>query len=147
MKIRRSAYYLEDCREFYVGDPKSSKGFREIYLTDEAIRILMDEKKKKKALSSFDSDFIFLDRDGKPVKRTTYNSQLKRIARKLSMEPFSIHKLRHTFATRCIESGMKPKTLQKIMGHSDITVTLNYYVHVSDNEMAGEMERFSEMAL
>ena len=72
--------------------------------------------------------------------------QLKRIAEKIGIEPFSIHKLRHTFATRCIESGMKPKTLQKILGHSDITVTLNYYVHITDDAMALEMAAFSRWA-
>lgn len=138
MRIQRSASYVEDHGEFVVGPPKSKNGYRDIYLTDEAIEILMRQEKT--------DGFIFTNK-GKPVKRANYNMQLKRICEKIGIEPFSIHKLRHTFATRCIESGMKPKTLQKILGHSDITVTLNYYVHISDNEMMTEMTRFSQMAL
>ena len=137
MHIQRSACYIEDHGEFVIGPPKTSNGYRDIYLTDEAIRILEGLSKT--------SIYVFA-RNGKPVKRANYNMQLKRIAEKLQIEPFSIHKLRHTFATRCIESGMKPKTLQKILGHSDITVTLNYYVHISDNEMMLEMREFERWA-
>jgi integrase len=45
-----------------------------------------------------------------------------------------MHVLRHTFATGCIEAGMLPKTLQKIMGHSDIGITMNLYVHITEDE-------------
>lgn len=137
MRIQRSASYVEDHGEFVVGPPKSKNGYRDIPLTDTAISILDGLPK--------DSIYVFA-RKGKPVKRANYNMQLKRISEKLQIEPFSIHKLRHTFATRCIESGMKPKTLQKILGHSDITVTLNYYVHISDNEMFLEMREFERWA-
>ena len=51
-----------------------------------------------------------------------------------------MHVLRHTFATRCIESGMRPKTLQMILGHSNIGITMNLYVHVTDDEKAREIE-------
>lgn len=50
-----------------------------------------------------------------------------------------MHVLRHTFATRCIESGMRPKTLQMILGHSTIGVTMNLYVHVTDEEKVKEV--------
>ena len=137
MKIQRSASYVEDHGEFIVGEPKSKNGYRDIYLTDTAMDILESLSK--------DSLYVFAKK-GKPVKRANYNTQLKRIAKKIGIEPFSIHKLRHTFATRCIESGMKPKTLQKILGHSDITVTLNYYVHISDDEMILSMREFERWA-
>ena len=137
MKIQRSASYIEDHGEFIVGEPKSKNGYRDIFLTDTAIDILKSMPK--------DSIYAFA-RKGIPVKRSNYNMQLKRICQKIGIEPLSIHKLRHSFATRCIESGMKPKTLQKILGHSDITVTLNYYVHISDNEMITEMREFERWA-
>ena len=50
-----------------------------------------------------------------------------------------MHILRHTFATRCIEGGMRPKTLQKILGHSNISITMNLYVHVTDDEKRKEI--------
>ena len=54
--------------------------------------------------------------------------------------------LRHTFATRCIEAEMKPKTLQYILGHSRIEMTMNLYVHVTDETVIKEMEKF-ELAI
>lgn len=49
-----------------------------------------------------------------------------------------MHSLRHTYATRCIEAGIRPKTLQVILGHSSITITMNLYVHAT--EEANEKE-------
>lgn len=48
--------------------------------------------------------------------------------------------LRHTFATRCIEGDMKPKTLQIILGHSNIGITMNLYVHTTEEEKLKEIE-------
>lgn len=135
MSISRQAFYIEDRNEFVVAPPKTDKGYRDIYLTSTAIDILKNRNRN--------SIYVFTDEDGEHIRRCYYNRMLSRICKKCNITPFSIHKLRHSFATRCIESGMKPKTLQKILGHSDVTITLNYYVHVSDNEMANEMERFS----
>ena len=58
------------------------------------------------------------------------------------MNPFSIHTLLHTFATRAIEADMKPKTLQEILGHSNIGITMNLYVHVTDEEKEKEIMKF-----
>lgn len=52
---------------------------------------------------------------------------------------FSMHVLRHTLATRCIEGGMMPKTLQKILGHSNIGITMNLYVHITEEEKQKEI--------
>ena len=57
---------------------------------------------------------------------------------------FSCHVLRHTFATRCIEAGMTPKTLQTILGHSNIGITMNLYVHTTDEQKNLEMDRVAE---
>lgn len=133
MKIQRACYFYKDCGEFIVGEPKTKNGYRLIFLTDKALDIL--RKVERTGM------YVF-----KPTKRCVYNQQIKRICKHAGIEPLSIHKLRHTFATRCIESGMKPKTLQKILGHSDITVTMNYYVHITDDEMATEMMTFQNWA-
>ena len=53
----------------------------------------------------------------------------------------SLHSLRHTYATRCIESGMPPKVLQHLMGHSDIKVTLDTYADVFDNFQSVSVEK------
>ena len=53
----------------------------------------------------------------------------------------SLHSLRHTFATRCIEAGMQPKVLQKLLGHSDIQVTLNTYCDAFENFQKENIEK------
>ena len=147
LHVNRAGYYVGNTHEFVTGEPKTKNGYRTIYLTDEALKILSDEKKISKKTSMYDSDFIFLDKNGKPITRSAYDKLLRRIADIMGVEKFSIHKLRHTFATRCVEAGMKPKTLQKLLGHSDVTITLNYYVHVTDNELISEMDKFSSLVI
>lgn len=57
-------------------------------------------------------------------------------------KPLSPHTLRHTFATGYIERGMNPKTLQIILGHSTIQITMNLYCHVTDDMLISEMSKF-----
>ncbi len=75
---------------------------------------------------------MFLCRKGTPIKNSIYDTALFKICDKAQISRFSMHVLRHTFATRCIEGGMKPKTLQIIQGHSNIGITMNLYVHTTE---------------
>ena len=83
---------------------------------------------------------MFLCRKGEPVKNSTYDTALFKICDKAGIKRFSMHVLRHTFATRCIEGGMLPKTLQKILGHSNIGITMNLYVHITEDEKKREID-------
>ena len=56
-----------------------------------------------------------------------------------------MHTLRHTYATRCTEAGMRPKTLQMLLGHSNINIPMNLYVHVTDDEKKKEVEKIEKM--
>lgn len=56
-----------------------------------------------------------------------------------------MHELRHSFASRCIESGMKPKTLQIILGHAKLSMTMDLYVHITNDEKQKEMKKFEKM--
>lgn len=56
----------------------------------------------------------------------------------------TVHSLRHTFATRCIEKGVQPKTLQKMLGHSTIQVTMDLYVHVTDEYLENEVKKMNK---
>ena len=71
---------------------------------------------------------------------STYDTGLFKYCDRVGIPRFSMHVLRHTFATRCIEGGMKPKTLQKILGHSNIGITMNLYVHITEDEKHREID-------
>ena len=147
LTIEQSMEYRYKVGEWRLGPPKSQSGYRTIPLTDEAIRILKAQKEKNKKIKYIPEewkDFIFLSRKGEPVKNSTYDTALFKICDKVGIDRFSMHVLRHTFATRCIEAGMKPKTLQKLLGHSSIQITMNLYVHVTEDEKKKEIELVAE---
>ena len=101
-------------------------------------------KNRSLKLVSFEwKDTVFLRRKGTPVKNSTYDTGLFKICDEVGIKHFSMHVLRHTFATRCIEGGMKPKTLQKILGHSNIGITMNLYVHITEEEKQKEINQVS----
>lgn len=142
-RIRRSMEYRYSVGEWRIGEPKSKSGYRIIPLTDEAIDILNRQKEKNKKIKIISlewSEFVFLCRNGTPVKNSTYDSALFKICDKAQIKRFSMHVLRHTFATRCIEAGMKPKTLQMLLGHSNIGITMNLYVHTTEEEKKKEID-------
>lgn len=89
------------------------------------------------------AEFVFLCKKGTPVKNSTYDTMLFKSCEKIGIPKFSMHVLRHIFATRCIEGGMKPKTLQTILGHSNIGITMNLYVHTTENEKQKEIEKIA----
>ena len=147
LTICRSMEYRHSTKEWRIGEPKSKSGYRTIPLTDEAMEILRLQKKKNKSISIIQiewSEFIFLCRKGTPVKNSTYDTMLFKLCEKADLPKFSMHVLRHTFATRCIEAGMKPKTLQTILGHSNIGITMNLYVHTTEDEKHKEIDRIAD---
>lgn len=142
LKIERSMEYRYTTGAWRLGEPKSKSGYRTIPLTDEAIRILKSQKAKNQIIKYIPDEWaeqVFLCRKGEPVKNSTYDTALFKICDKANIKRFSMHVLRHTFATRCIEGGMLPKTLQKILGHSNIGITMNLYVHITEEEKLKEI--------
>lgn len=91
--------------------------------------------------------FLFLDKDDKPEVALHWEKYfewaLKKYNRiyKVQMPKITPHVCRHTFCSKMAKSGMNPKTLQRIMGHSDIGITLNTYTHLQDADTAKEFER------
>ncbi len=111
-------------------------------IPDEAIRILKNQRAKNSELKVIPiewSDTVFLCRNGTPVKNSTYDTGLMKYCDRANIPRFSMHVLRHTFATRRNEAGMKPKTLQHILGHSNIGITMNLYVHITEDEKLREI--------
>lgn len=148
--VRRNADYNLVEKKFAYGELKTSSGKRDIPITNTAFDAIMAMKKSResinrKVISIEFADSVFLNTKGSLTYSANYGKCLKRICSKAGIKNISMHTLRHTFATRCIESGMKPKTLQKILGHAKISMTMDLYVHVTDDEKEKEMRKFSEM--
>ena len=69
--------------------------------------------------------------------------EIKKICKAAGIAPFTAHAFRDTFATRAIESGMNPKTLQEILGHADISITMNLYCHVMEDTKVRQMNNIN----
>lgn len=146
--IRRSVNYTTDTNEFVVGEVKTNSGYRDIPMTQTVYDILMDIDNNRATLegqSSESQDYVFRNGNGKWIPNSNYNRNLGWLCRVAEIDRISMHVLRHTFATRCIEAGMKPKTLQKILGHAKIAMTMDLYVHVTEDEKEKEMKKFEEL--
>ena len=95
-----------------------------------------------------DEKLLFKPDNSKYCRRSTINNELKRILKQeLNITDISSHSLRHTFGTRCIESGMAPVVVQRLMGHKDITVTLNTYTSVLEQFKERELDKVNRYYL
>lgn len=82
---------------------------------------------------------IFTSEEDKLLSSPAVNGCIARICARAGIEKFTAHAFRDTFATRCVEAGMNPKTLQAIMGHSNISITMNLYAHCEDSTKEREL--------
>ena len=95
-----------------------------------------------------DEKLLFKPLNFKYVRRSNVNNELKRILKKeFNITDISTHSLRHTFGTRCIESGMAPVVVQRLMGHKDISITLNTYTSVFDKFKENEIDKVNQYYL
>ena len=103
-----------------------------------------------KPLKGFE-DLLFTTKFSTPINSQIYLEAIKRIIDEINlmkddleqMEPFSAHTFRHTFATRCFESGIQPKTVQKYLGHATLQMTMDLYTHVLDEQSKDDMIKLS----
>jgi integrase len=88
-------------------------------------------------------DLVFINwRTGEPTKTSSYDTHLVKLCKEAGIGNISMHTLRHTYATRAIESGMPPKILQKLLGHASIKTTMDRYVHATPDAMKDAVLQF-----
>lgn len=119
-------YVIEDGSrktELILDTPKTKNSIRDIPISKDLLRILKPFKK------IVNPSFFVLTNDVKPTEPRTYRSYYKNLMNHLKMPDLRFHGLRHSFATRCIESKCDYKTVSVLLGHSNISTTLNLYVH------------------
>ena len=109
--------------ELMIDTPKTATSIRDIPMTKDLLSVL---KPLRKVVND---SFFVLTNDSMPTEPRTYRNYYKKLLVKLDIQPIKFHGLRHSFATRCIESHCDYKTVSVILGHSNISTTLNLYVH------------------
>lgn len=111
-----------------VNEPKTKESNRDIPLSSELLKVI------KPLMKVVNPEFYVLSNDEKPIEPRTYRNYYKKILKQLNIPYLKFHGLRHSFATRCIESKNSVKTVSVILGHSNITTTMNLYVHPDNAE-------------
>jgi len=119
--------------------PKTISGIRTLPIPENIYHEIADQKEISKTNKD---ELLFLGKTGSLSDPRTVNTVLKRIlTQNFKITDISSHSLRHTFGTRCIEAGMQPVTLQRLMGHKDISVTLNTYTSVLNRFKNEEIDK------
>ncbi len=141
--------------EYIIESTKTSIGIRYIPMTTEVkecFKRIIENRKNPKIEPMIDGyvGFLFLDKNNMPMVALHWEKYFQHICKKynsiykVQMPKITPHVCRHTFCSNMAKSGMNPKTLQYIMGHSDIGVTLNTYTHVGFSDVQKEMKRVCE---
>lgn len=118
-----------------VTEPKSCCSVRDIPIPP----FLMGRLEKLKNMP--DSAYLLTGSSGEFIEPRTMENIFKRYLRECGIRTVNFHALRHTFATRCIENGFDVKTVSEILGHANVNITLNRYVHSSIEQKRKSMNR------
>lgn len=165
-KTMEFRYQQQDWR---AGPPKTKKSYRTIPLTNRAYQILQElyfgrqhrkeSPELQKSLTYLDRktgseksfcmrDLVFVNwRTGMPAKNSSYDTHLYKLCDQAGIDRFCMHALRHTYATRAIESGMPPEILKQLLGHESIKTTMDKYVHVTDDRLLQAVAQFEKVGI
>ena len=120
-----------------IDKPKSECSIRDIPINKELLEVLRRFYKPGAFLLTGDKD--------KFIEPKTMENRFKSILKKCGLKPVGVHSTRHTFASRCIERGMDPKTLSEILGHANVATTLNTYVHSNKKSKEDGVNMLSDL--
>ncbi|MDO5402356.1 MAG: tyrosine-type recombinase/integrase [Eubacteriales bacterium] len=147
----------DEGKTFHLGPPKTEKSVRKVPINRQCEIALKRQYMLKNVIAKRNvkqvefSDRLFVTKFNTPLNSVLYSAAIKKILDEINIqkdnseviEDFSGHTFRHTFATRCIENGVNPKVLQKYLGHATLQMTMDLYVHTTDNFKKSEMEKLS----
>ena len=164
LTVNKTLEYRHKEGYWRAGPPKTATSYRTIPLTNRAYDVLKacyDERHTRKESETLSQileyidrrtgqtgyllmrDLVFINyRTGEPAKNSSYDTHLYKLCDEAKIKRFCKHALRHTYATRAIESGMQPKVLQKLLGHASIKTTMDRYVHVTDTSLTNAVKQF-----
>ena len=145
-------------KTFHFGPPKTKTSKRKVPINKQCEIALKKQyiqsnvikgRLHAKPLDGF-SELLFTTKYATPINAQIYCDAIKRIVDEINlirddleqMETFSGHCFRHTFATRCFEAGIQPKTVQKYLGHATLQMTTDLYTHVLNEQSKNDMAKF-----
>lgn len=141
--------------KYVVLPPKSKAGNRILAMNDETRKAFMHKRTEVRPKVEYAIDgytgFVFINHLGFPKTRRNLEGSMREVRKKHielglgELPQITPHVLRHTFCSRMVEKGMDVKTLQLVMGHSDISTTLDVYTHKKPDDVAKEMEQYIAM--
>lgn len=164
LTVNKTMEYRYGDDHWRVGPPKTAHSYRTIPLTNRAYEILESVKANRPNLKESPvldqtltytdlrtgkpvtfkmRDIVFINfRTGEPAKNSSYDTHLYKLCDEAGIKRICMHALRHTYATRAIERGVRPKDLQKLLGHSSIKMTMDRYVHVTEESLISAVHQF-----
>ena len=167
LTVNKTLEFRHKQKDWRAGPPKTQQSYRTIPLTNRAYEILKtiyDNRENHKRSAKLSQELPYMDRrtgqqkvlimedlvfinwrTGEPAKNSSYDTHLYKLCDEAGIKRFCMHALRHTYATRAIESGMQPKVLQKLLGHASIKTTMDRYVHVTDDSMNLAVQQFERL--
>lgn len=148
-------------KTFHIEQPKTKTSSRKIPINRQCEMALKKQKLQKdvvmskspkKPLEGFEN-LLFTTKYGTPINAVIYSEAIKRIVDEINlckdsldeMETFSGHCFRHSFATRCFEAGIQPKTVQNYLGHATLQMTMDLYTHVLEDHKKNEMDKLDKL--
>lgn len=111
--------------DIIISSPKSSCSLREIPIPQSLVNIIIENELYRK------SSYLLTGEKDRYIEPRTLQNKFNKIASSCGIDNVTFHMLRHTFASNCIEAGVDVKSLSEILGHSNVNITLNRYVHSS----------------
>lgn len=164
LEVKRTLLYIkmaeDDKKEFHFGDPKTTSSIRTVPLTKQCEAALKKQltqrniifsKLSAKPVEGFE-DLLFVTKYGTPLCNELVCEAIGKIVNEINtmrdeadkFEPFSCHCFRHTFATRCFEAGVAPKTVQSYLGHASLQMTMDLYTHVTEDKKLTDIQLLEE---
>lgn len=121
--------------------PKTFAGIRDVPIPKFILKEILNQMR---LAENHKENLLFVNSQNNYADPKNANKFLKNTLKKVNMNDITTHSLRHTYGTRCIEAGMRAVALQRLMGHSDISVTMNTYVSVFNKYKEAELEKLND---
>lgn len=146
-------YLTDDRKEFHIEPPKTKQSYRKVPINSVCRKYLEKQIELKKIVSKKrpkqQNEYLFVTKFNTPINSQIYSDAIKCIVRQINImrdsdnqfPAFSGHTFRHTFATRCFESGIDCKVVQSFLGHATLKMTMDLYTHVTEEKSSFDIEK------